>query len=218
MDARSFIFMRQRLFRHPAGGGVPAPADAGPQGRSAASSRAPSLSRKPFCRVDHAVLMLFALPPGASGCRAGIWAGSPHSAPHPHRGTGRRGCPVRDISVTGIMQRFLKGEGERGRGGLFSAGKSPLPSPANTLASPSFLPPARSRRGKGFLACCGRFCPGDKGETHVRSVARAERPCDSVYFGSAFRGVAARRAPACPFGLHRFHRRQHIGGHPFAAA
>ena len=87
-----------------------------------------------------------------------------------------------------------------------------------TLASPSFLPPARSRRGKGFLACCGRFCPGDKGETHVRSVARAERPCDSVYFGSAFRGVAARRAPACPFGLHRFHRRQHIGGHPFAAA
>lgn len=124
MDARSFIFMRQRLFRHPAGG-VPAPADAGPQGRSAVPSRAPPLSRKTFCRVDHAVLMLFALPPGASGCRAGIWAGSPHSAPHPHRGTGRRGCPVRDISVTGIMQRFLKSEGERGRGGLFSAGKSP---------------------------------------------------------------------------------------------
>ena len=128
MDARSFIFMRQRLFRHPAGG-APAPADAGPQGRSAASSRAPSLSRKPFCRVDHAVLMLFALPPGGSGCRAGIWAGSPHSAPHPYRGTGRRGYPVRDISVTGIMQRFLKGEGERGRGGLFPAEKSPLPSP-----------------------------------------------------------------------------------------
>lgn len=124
MDARSFIFMRQRLFRHPAGG-VPAPADAGPQGRSAVPSRAPSLSRKPFCRVDHAILMLFALPRGYLAAGPGSGRGLASCSPHLHRGTERRGCPVRDISFTGIMQRFLKGEGERGRGGLFSAGKSP---------------------------------------------------------------------------------------------
>ena len=75
------------------------------------------LSENHFCRVDHAILMLFALPRGIWHAGPGSQSG-PRIVPHPHRGTGKALSCARHQRHRDHAAVF-EGEGKGERGTFF---------------------------------------------------------------------------------------------------